>query len=160
MPELLARLAHGGRVDQRHEFGGVAGEQLVVEPLVAILQFREIDILVERGGLLLKLNALTLQLRLGIFHAIGDQTDQTEALAFLFAEGGALVEARVVQKVEAGVFAVHGRGQDTKCRASAAARAVTTGSARLAVRGACPLLLLGAVRPSPAPAPGWCGSGG
>ena len=160
VPELLARLAHGGRVDQWHEFRGITGEQLVVESLVAILQFREIDVLVERGGLLLKLNALALQLRFGIFHAVGDQADQAEAFAFLFAEGGALVEARVVQKVEAGVFAFHGKGQDTKCGVSAAARAVTTGNARLAPRGACPLLPLGVVRPSPAPAPDWCGSGG
>jgi hypothetical protein len=46
------------------------------------------------------------------------------------------------------VVAVHGGGQDTKCCVAVAGRTVTTGIARLAVRGACPLLLLGVVRPS------------
>ena len=111
VPELLARLAHGGGVDERHVLGRVARQQLVVEALVAVLQFREEHVFVERRGLLRKLDALALELRLLVLHAIGQQADQAEALAFMFAERGSLVEARVVEEVEAGVVAVHGTGR-------------------------------------------------
>ena len=114
VPELLARLAHGGGVDERHVLGRVARQQLVVEALVAVLELREEDVLVERRGLLRQLDALALKLRLLVLHAVRQQADQAEALALVLAERGSLVEARVVEEVEAGVVAVHGGVEDTE----------------------------------------------
>jgi len=97
VPEPLAGLADRGCVDQRHDGGQVAAQERVEEVLVAVLQFGEVDVLLEGRGLRLEVRAHAQQLRLEPFHAIRQQPGDAQAFAFGFGEGRSLVESRGVQ---------------------------------------------------------------
>ena len=77
--ELLAGLADGGGVDQRHEVGGVRHQRLVVERLVVVLQRGQVDVPVEVGGLMTELEEDAAELVLLGIDAFGDQAGQAEA---------------------------------------------------------------------------------
>ena len=95
--EALAGLAHGRRVDQRHVGRQVAAQQRVEEMLVAILQFREVDVPLQRGGLRIEVRPHAKQLRVESFHAVGQEPRDAKALALGLGEGRALVESRGVE---------------------------------------------------------------
>ena len=104
--ELLARLADGRGVDDRHVARRVCAEQLVEEPLVPVLQFREIDVALEVVRAAIKLRKRAQLLRGAVLDRIGKEAREPQQLALCLAEGGALVQARVVEDL-VGVLA-HG----------------------------------------------------
>ena len=53
--KFLARLAHGRRVDQRHEVRRVRHQRLVIERLVVVLERRQVDVSLQVGCLLAEL---------------------------------------------------------------------------------------------------------
>ena len=102
MAELLTSTADGGRVDDRHELLDVLDEQPIEERLVAVLERREPDVLLE---VVLPLPPQMLELE---GHLLVDRENprrqepaQTEPVAFVVVEGEILVEDRVREEVYA-----------------------------------------------------------
>ena len=106
--ELLARLAHGGGVDDRQHLLEVLRDQPVVKGLVVVLDGTQVDVLVEVGLALLVLAIGPLHLLLDGLHVLGQQADQIELDALLTGEGAALVEQRHLQQRRSGVGDVEG----------------------------------------------------
>ena len=99
--ELLACLADGGRVDERHEARRVGHQHTEEQRLVVVQQRGEIDVLAEIGGLAVDLVQDARDLRVLAVDAFRNQPDQTQRLAFLLAEARHLVEARILQNIHA-----------------------------------------------------------
>ena len=76
--ELLARPTHGGRVDDGHELLDVLHEEPVEERLVAVLQGRQADVLLELVGLAPHVLELQGHLLLDGAHARWEQPAQAE----------------------------------------------------------------------------------
>ena len=99
--ELLAGLAHGGRVDHRHELLEVVGQEPVEERRVAVLQRGQADVLLERVLLARDVLPLELDLLLDGLDAVGQHASQAEGLALVLAEGQVLGEEACAQQLEA-----------------------------------------------------------
>ena len=97
--ELLARLAHGGRVHQRHQARRIAAQHGEEQALVVVGQFAEVDVLVQIGGALLHLALHAQQLVGRRAHAVGQQAHQPKRLALVLGEGGSLVQTCVQEDV-------------------------------------------------------------
>src|SRR3979409_2355121 len=100
--ELLACLPDGRRVDEGHVGGGVRHEDRVIERLVARLQIREhevlLQIVLETGDL--DVPARHLQRHRG--DGRWQQTFKTPRAALRLGESGPFVDARIAQQVVAG----------------------------------------------------------
>ena len=100
--ELLARLADRRRIDERHVGGRVRHQDRVIKRLVARLQIRQHEILlqivIEIGDL--GVPARHLQLHRG--HGRRQQTFETPGTSLGLREGGPFVQARVAQQIVTG----------------------------------------------------------
>ncbi len=107
----LARLAHGGRVDDRHHLGDVVDHGAVEQRLVPVEQAGEVDVLLELG-------ALQGEMREGAADLVGKRDDarrqqppEAEGVALRLGERHLAVVPRVLQEVIAaqGDLRVHRR---------------------------------------------------
>ncbi len=113
VPELLARLPHRRRVDDRHHLLEVVEQDPVEQGLVAVLQAREDDVLAEVGVLAVEIvehAQLLLPLRAD---ARRQEPAQRQGVAFGQRERRALVQMRVTDQVHAGA-GVPGTIQDVR----------------------------------------------
>ena len=95
---LLARLAHDRRVDDRHHLVDVLEGQAVEERLVAVLQARQVDELLEVARLRLEVLVGPVHLLVDVAHGRRHQAAEVELVALPLREGGALVGERVQQQ--------------------------------------------------------------
>ena len=95
---LLASVAHGGGVDDRHQLLDVAHEETVEEHFVAILERGQSDVALERILLAHDVAVDALHLLLEGTDGVGQETFQAEGDPLLAGEGGSLAEHRVAQE--------------------------------------------------------------
>ena len=95
---LLARLADHRRVDDRHHLVDVLEGQAVEERLVAVLQARQVDELLETARLRLEVLVGPVHLLVHGAHGRRHQAAEVELVALPLREGGALVGERVQQQ--------------------------------------------------------------
>jgi hypothetical protein len=98
---LLTRLPHRRRVDDGHQLGQVLDEHAVEEDLVAVLEGRQPDVLLERVRLGSEVLDLELDLLLDGADPGGKQCVQPELIALLLREAEILVGRGVLQQPEA-----------------------------------------------------------
>ena len=96
--ELLAGLAHRGRVDDGHEVFEMVGQQAVEEGRIAVLQRSQPDVLLQRVVLALDVLPLQLGLLLDGEDLVRQQPAQAERLALVLAEGEVLGEEMLAQQ--------------------------------------------------------------
>ncbi len=97
--EEPTRLPDRRGVDDRHHRGDVIHHGAVEEGFVAVLERREVDVFLERGLLGLEGRHDPQFLLAGSEDPRGQQAAQAQRLAFGIAEGGALVQAGVLEQV-------------------------------------------------------------
>ena len=88
--ELLARAPHRRRVDDRHEFLDVVGQQPVEQRRVAVLERGQPDVLLEGVVLDAQVLELEVDLLLDRQHPVGQQTAQPERVTLLEGEAEVL----------------------------------------------------------------------
>ncbi len=95
---LLARLAHHRGVDDRHHLVDVLEHQAVEQRLVAVLEARQVDELLEVGRLHLEVLVRPVELLVHGADGRRHQAEDVELVALPPREGGALVRVRVQQQ--------------------------------------------------------------
>ena len=97
--ELTCRLAHGRRIDDRHQVLEIVHQHPVKQVLVAIMQFSQLDILVHR----LVQTSQNWQNRAACFvHGVDPRRQQTiepELEPLILREGRALVQQRITDQL-------------------------------------------------------------
>src|SRR6185436_2868562 len=96
---LLAGVADRGRVDDRQELLDVVEQHPIEEVLVAVLERREADVLLERLALARDIVADAPLLLLHAARCVGQQAFEAERLALLARERASLGVERMVQKL-------------------------------------------------------------
>ena len=96
MAELLTGLSDCRRVHDGHESRRVGHQHAIEERLVGVLELRQVDVALEVSCLAVELRERSFELRVEIVDALGEQTEESEGLALLLAEGRRLVAARVM----------------------------------------------------------------
>ena len=99
--EFLARLADGGRVNDRHHLFQMVHDHAVKQRLVPVLQADDLDVAFEVAGLAAEIVHHALHLLVHGLDVRRQQAAQAERVAFRLGEGGAFVENGVVQPVHA-----------------------------------------------------------
>jgi len=98
--EALDRLAHGGRVHHRQYGLQVGGQEAMKQHQVAAPQVVHKTELLQGATEADEVLPAALHLQVQSFHLFGQQTLQPQCLAFLVAEGCALVEGRIAQQLQ------------------------------------------------------------
>src|SRR5258706_209643 len=101
--ELLARPAHGGRVDDGQEFLEMLDQHPVEERLVPVLQGREADVALERIRLPRDVAVGAPHLLLEGADGVGQQPLEAESAPLFAREGGALVVHGMAEELRAAV---------------------------------------------------------
>jgi hypothetical protein len=102
VPELGARLTHGGRVDDGHHLVDVVDDRAVEQRLVAVLQGDHEDVLLERVRLVLVVLQDPGLLFLDGVDVRRQQPADFEGITFRFREGRPLVEPRIEEECGSG----------------------------------------------------------
>jgi hypothetical protein len=101
LPELLAGEAHHGCIDNGLHLVDVIAQYAKEQRLVAVVQRIERDEFVQRVGELAQICQEPLRLFRLTQHMWRQQPAQTQRYAFFFRKGGALVEQRIAQYIQA-----------------------------------------------------------
>ena len=99
MSEPGAGLAHGGGVDDGHHLGEMIHHRAIEEGLVPVLQAGQVDVLIQRAALAVKIVENPLLLLRRREHPGRQQSPEAECVTLCFGEGGALVAAGIVQQI-------------------------------------------------------------
>ena len=97
--ELPARLPDGRGVDHRHHGLEVPHQGAIEEGLVPVLQAGQVDVLIQRAALAVKIVENPLLLLRRREHPGRQQSPEAECVTLRFGKGGALVAAGIVQQI-------------------------------------------------------------
>lgn len=109
MSVKLARLAHGRRINQRHDLLDILLKHPVKKRLIPILQREQEDVPLERIRLLSQIFKHPPHLVLRRLHGRRQQPAQSQRIAFGFCKSGSLVEGRIVEYADSARQRIQGR---------------------------------------------------